>query len=134
MIVIDTSAIVAILNDEPERIRFLEIIADADLRLISAVTMLETHFVTYSRFGPDGSAGVDRWLKMFEPEIVPFDLVQCQAAFEAFQIYGKGIRPGARLNFGDCAVYALAKTRRAPLLFKGSDFAATDISPAADRG
>ena len=70
------------------------------------------------------------WLATFNPEIVAFDEVQASAAFVAFKTYGKGIHSKAKLNFGDCASYALAKSQNLPLLFKGDDFAATDIMAA----
>ena len=70
-------------------------------------------------------------METFNPNVVPFDDAQAQAAFAAFQAYGKGINPNSRLNFGDCASYALAKTLGVPLLYKGNDFAATDIQSAA---
>ena len=130
MIALDTSALIAITNHEPERQRYLEIIAAADRCVMSSVTFFETRMVTFGRFG---TAGVDRladWLATFDPEIVPFDLSQSDAAFAAFKFYGKGINPSARLNLGDCAAYALAKSRNLPLLFKGTDFAATDIVAA----
>lgn len=131
MIVIDTSAMIAIINHEPERQRFLEIMASADRCLISAVTLLETRMVVLGRFG---TAGIDRfaeWLAAFNPEIVAFEGVHSDAAFVAYRTYGKGIHSTAKLNFGDCAAYALAKTQDLPLLYKGSDFAATDLVAAA---
>jgi len=130
VIVLDTSALVAVTNHEPERPLFLAAIAEADRCQMSAVTLLETRMVVWGRFG---STGVDRlkdWLESFEPEIVAFDAVQSDAAFAAFMKFGKGISSTARLNFGDCAAYALAKTRNLPLLYKGSDFAATDLTAA----
>ena len=94
------------------------------------MTLLEARLVTFDRFG---SAGVDQlalWLASFSPEIVAFDEGQADTAFKAFQSYGKGVHPKAKLNMGDCASYALAKSQNAPLLFKGLDFAATDLVPA----
>ena len=131
MIVLDTSALIAITNHEPERRRFLEIIAAADRCLISAVTLLEMRIVTFGRFGAGGIDQLAEWLATFDPEIVTFDADLSDAAFGAFRVYGKGIHPQARLNFGDCASYGLAKARDLPLLYKGDDFAATDIKPAA---
>ena len=90
--------------------------------------------VTFGLFHADGIARLSNWLQLFTPEIVPFDHVQAAAAFAAFQTYGKGIHSKARLNFGDCASYALAKTRNLPLLFKGGDFAATAIVAATLQG
>ena len=130
MIAIDTSALMAIANHEPERSRFLEIIAAADHCLISAVTILEVRIVTFGRYGAAGTDRLAEWLATFAPEFVAFDGAQAHAAFAAFKTYGKGINPKARLNFGNCASYALAKSRNVPLLFKGDDFAATDIVAA----
>jgi ribonuclease VapC len=131
VIVIDTSALVAIANHEPERPRFLEVLAESDRRIISALTLLETRMVTIGRFGPAGAERLSEWLDIMKPEIVPFDHAQATAAYEAFLTYGKGIHPRARLNLCDCAAYALARSLGAPLLFKGSDFAATDVTSAA---
>ncbi len=86
--------------------------------------------VTFGRFSAAGMDQLAKWLLTFDPEIVAFDQTQCDAAFAAFEIYGKGINPNARLNLGNCATYALAKSRNLPLLFKGTDFAATDIVAA----
>ncbi len=130
MIVLDTSALIAVTNHEHERQKFLETIARADRCLISAVTLLETRMVTFGRFGV---AGVDRltlWLATLNPDIVAFDEAQSAAAFAAVRTYGKGMNSTAKLNFGDCTSYALAKVRNLPLLFKGDDFGATDIVAA----
>lgn len=130
MIVIDTSALLAITNHEPERLRFLELLADADRRMISSVTLLEARIVLHSRFGRAGIDRLNEWLDAMRPEIVAFDLGQAETAFQAFAAFGKGVHARARLNICDCIVYALAKDLNAPLLFKGDDFAATDIRSA----
>jgi ribonuclease VapC len=130
VIVVDSSALVAIMRGEPEAGRFLEIIATADALLLSSVNYLETSMVLA---GPKGEATVWRPLEAFLARanivVAPFDQEQARAAREAFLRFGKGRHPAA-LNFGDCAAYALAKARRAPLLFKGEDFPKTDIAPA----
>ena len=131
MIVLDTSALVAILNKEPERSTFMATIAANDRRLLSAVNLLEARLVMRGRYGAPGVADLEQLLEIIEPEIVPFDSDQADAAFAAFEVYGKGINPKSRLNLSDCIAYALAKSLNAPLLFKGQDFAATDIAPAA---
>ena len=131
MIVVDTSALIAVVNHEPERLRFLEIISAADTCLISSVSILETHMVAFGRLGNDGSTRLSLWFASFTPLIVAFDDAQALAAIAAFRKYGKGTHATARLNFGDCATYALASTRNLPLLYKGDDFAATDIVAAA---
>lgn len=130
MIVVDTSALIAVTNHEPERPHFLTVIADADRCLISAVTLLETRIVTLTRFGDAGIDHLAEWLASFAPEIVAFDRQMADAALSAFKRYGKGMQSPARLNFGDCAAYALAQNRDLPLLYKGDDFAATDIRSA----
>ena len=130
MIVVDTSALIAILQHEPDRSAYFDLIAGASPRLISAVSVLEAGLVMHSKVGPSGITDVLEFLDFIEAEIVAFDLPQARLALEAFSQYGKGVHAKARLNFGDCASYALAKDRRAPLLFKGNDFAATDIVAA----
>jgi ribonuclease VapC len=130
MIVIDTSALIAILQNEPERAEFAALIARTERRLVSAVTLLEAGMVARSRRGEAGLKALDDIVSDAELEIVPFDDQQRQLALAAFNQYGKGIHPAARLNLGDCAVYALAKGMNAPLLFKGNDFTATDLVAA----
>jgi ribonuclease VapC len=127
MIVLDSSALVAILFDEPERQAFQEIITGGERCIISAVNAHETASVLRLRHG---IAAVERLWQLLadnEIEVIPFDEVQVRAAVAAFDRYGKGIDPKARLNLSDCAAYALAKTMNAPLLFKGNDFAQTDL-------
>ncbi len=127
---IDTSALIAIIKGEPERDRFLEIIADADGRLISGVTLIEARLVTFGWLGEAGTARLTALLEANGTEIVPFDAHQADVAFEAFKAFGKGINSKSRLNMADSASYALAKTRGVALLYKGDDFAATDIRSA----
>lgn len=124
--VIDTSALVAILDDEPERRRFNEAIEADEVRLISAATLLESSMVLESRRGEPGGRELDLFLHRAKFNVVPVDAEQVEIARQAFRAYGKG-RHAARLNFGDCFSYALARLRDEPLLFKGSDFARTDI-------
>jgi ribonuclease VapC len=127
MIVIDTSALISILNHEPERTAFYEAIVAADRRLLSAVAYQEAGHVLYARRGVNGLYDLEDFLALIKAEIIPHDIHLAALALEAFRRYGKGIDPKARLNFCDCAVYALAKAMHAPLLFKGDDFAETDI-------
>ena len=127
MIVIDTSALVAILNHEPERTAFFQAIIAADRCLVSAVTYQEAGHVLFARHGVNGMYDLEGFLALIKAEIVPHDMHLAALALEAFRRYGKGIDPKARLNFCDCAVYALAKAMQAPLLFKGDDFTATDV-------
>ncbi len=127
MIVIDTSALVAILNHEPERTAFFQAIIAADRCLVSAVTYQEAGHVLFARHGVNGLYDLEDFLALIKAEIIPHDMHLAALALEAFRRYGKGIDPKARLNFCDCAVYALAKAMQAPLLFKGDDFTETDV-------
>jgi ribonuclease VapC len=124
--VIDTSALVAILQAEPEREGMLEALAKADRRLVSALTVLEAGMVLEGRYGPEAGADLELFLFDAGAQIMPFDLGQAQAAVRAWRKYGKG-RHAAQLNLGDCCVYALAKVSHEPVLCKGADFARTDI-------
>ena len=127
MIVVDSSALLAILFDEPERQSFEDLISRDEQCLLSAVNGHETACVLRARHGPTGVARLWRLLEDSEVEIVAFDEAQMRAAAAAFDRYGKGIDSKARLNLADCAAYALAKSLNAPLLYKGYDFAATDV-------
>jgi len=128
MIVVDSSALIAIFEREPDAVTFATAINQADRLLISAVNVHETGMVMRARHGEAAVARMWRFLrKENDFEIFPFDEAQARAALSAFGRYGKGIHPKARLNLSDCAAYALAKSMSAPLLFKGSDFAATDV-------
>lgn len=124
--VIDTSAVMAILQQEPEARDFTDIIERAAVRQMSAVSVLEAGILANSRKGEQGARELDALLSAAELDIVPFDAEQAAIARDAFDRFGKG-RHAANLNFGDCAVYALAATRAEPLLFKGNDFSLTDL-------
>lgn len=127
--VIDTSALIAILTDEPERHAFNELIEAASVRLVSAATVLEAGMVIESRKGEYGGRELDLFLHRAQFQIVPVDADQVELARTAYRSYGKG-RHAAGLNFGDCFAYALAKQRGEPLLYKGDDFSRTDLQPA----
>ena len=127
--VLDTSALIAILSGEPEQEAFIHAIERADVRLLSAATLLEASIVIEARYGAAGAHHLDRLLERADVEIVPVDGEQASAARSAWQRFGKGRHPAA-LNFGDCFPYALAVTRGEPLLFKGNDFSQTDVSVA----
>lgn len=127
--VIDTSALVAILLDEPERRAFNEKIEADPRRFVSAVTFVETALVIEARAGEAGGRELDLFLHRANVETVPVDADQAEIARQAFRRYGLGRHP-ASLDFGDCFAYALVKTTGEPLLFKGDDFARTDIVAA----
>jgi ribonuclease VapC len=130
VIALDSSALIAILRDEPEAEAFLIAIEATAFRVLSTVNYFETCMVLAGARGAEATlAPLDEFLARARADLVTFDHEQAHAAREAFMRYGKGRHP-AGLNFGDCAAYALAKTRKAPLLFKGNDFAKTDIVPA----
>jgi ribonuclease VapC len=124
--VIDSSAVIAITLKEPERMNLLQRIHADRRRLISAPTLLEMEIVLNVRRGAESSSILDEFIRRFHFQIVPFDEEQCGLAREAFRRFGKGRHP-ARLNFGDCFSYALAKQTGEPLLFKGNDFSQTDL-------
>jgi ribonuclease VapC len=124
--VVDTSAVVACLLNEPERPLFVEKIGADPVRLISTVGFVESSLVILSRRGADALADLAEFLDRAEIGLVGVDGRQAALAVEAFRRFGKGRHPAA-LNLGDCFAYALAKTTGEPLLFKGGDFARTDI-------
>ena len=124
--VIDTSALLAILFDEPERHHFNELIASISKRRISAGSYIESSIVMLARYGKQGVLSLKLLLSAAGIEIVPLDSEQSEIAAEAYSQFGKGLHP-ANLNFGDCISYALAKSTGEPLLFKGDDFSKTDI-------
>jgi ribonuclease VapC len=127
--VIDSSALVAILKNEPEAEMFAKVINDAETCMMSVANVLEASLVMQSRHHDDGEFKLDVFLKDSAIEIVPFTQDQLDIARRAFRKYGKGRHP-AGLNFGDCIAYALAKDMDEPLLFKGGDFSKTDIISA----
>ncbi len=127
--VIDTSAIVAILQGEPERRRFLETIEAADSRLISVATFVEVSIVVDARHGAEGLRDLDRFLTRAGIELIAVDPEQGRVARDAFARFGKGHHRAA-LNYGDCFSYALASVLGEPLLCKGNDFASTDLALA----
>ncbi|WP_431860633.1 type II toxin-antitoxin system VapC family toxin [Azospirillum sp.] len=129
MIVIDTSALIAILRAEPEKAHFEQVIANANGRLVCAVSVFEAAMVTIGRSATDTGDGLDAVLEAMGVEIAPFDADLAAIARDAFIRFGKGSHP-AGLNMGDCASYALAKSLDLPLLFKGDDFSRTDVTPA----
>ena len=127
--IVDTSAVVAFLFGGDEAERYEQAIADAPLRRMSVVSFLEAAIVIESRIGPQGGIELDAFIDEAAIELVPMTPDHAHASRQAWRRYGKGNHP-ARLNFGDCFAYALAETSNEPLLFKGEDFALTDIEDA----
>ena len=127
--IVDTSAVLAILFHEPDAERFASAITTASSRGMSAATLLETTIVLESRSGAAAGYELDSFLQEAEIELEPVTPDQAQAARRAWRRFGKGNHP-AGLNFGDCFAYALAEATREPLLFKGGDFDLTDVEVA----
>ena len=130
--VIDTSALIAILDDEPERRLFNRMIKAATSTYVSAASLLETRIVLFSRSGDAAVLALDAFLLKSRMKVVEVSPRIADIAFDAYRKYGKGTGHGAALNYGDCFAYALAKHLAAPLLFKGDDFPQTDLRSAID--
>jgi ribonuclease VapC len=129
--IIDTSALVAILAGEPEAARFMAAIANAPAASISAATYLETGIVVDSRNNPALSRAFDDLLVTNAIVVEPVTPAQAKLAREAYRDFGKGSGHRAGLNFGDCFSYALAADCRRPLLYKGEDFTHAGVAPVA---
>jgi len=129
-VVVDTSALIALLGMEAEAARVAAALESEATRLISAATVVETGLVIESRYGAQGGRELDLLIAKAELSIQPVTAEQAEVAREAWRRYGKGRHP-AGLNFGDCFSYALARTSGEPLLFKGDDFIHTDITAVA---
>lgn len=127
--VLDTSALTAVLFDEPERDEFIRKIAAASRRLVSSATLLETSIVVEARRGEVAGRELDLFLHRAKVQTVAVDEEQAELARAAWRRYGKGRHP-AGLNFGDLFSYALARATAEELLFKGDDFTKTDVRPA----
>ena len=129
--VIDTSAVLAILLAELEAAEFALAVARAPRRLLSVANLLEASIVMHARFGEPGDHELDRWVALLGVELCEVSIEQVELARHAYRRYGKGRHP-AGLNFGDCFAYALSKATGQSLLFKGGDFSLTDIVPASN--
>lgn len=127
--ILDTSALAAILFGEPEAARYTQLIHDTDRCLISATNFVELAIVIEGQIGPDAGRQCDVFFRRAGILIEPVTVEQAHLARQAFLDFGKG-RHAAGLNFGDCFAYALAKVTGEPLLFKGQDFSKTDIKAA----
>ncbi|HTZ76161.1 MAG TPA: type II toxin-antitoxin system VapC family toxin [Candidatus Aquilonibacter sp.] len=128
--IIDTSALIAILRDEPEAKSCAEAIAKAERRRVCAVSYVEAGAVIDSGKSPVASRRFDDFFREANLVIEPVTEEQARIAREAYRDFGKGSKHRARLNFGDCFAYALSKVTGEPLLFKGNDFRHTDVSAA----
>jgi ribonuclease VapC len=128
--IIDASAIIAILRDEPEARSFASAIAAAKARRISAVNYVEAAVVIDGSRNPIASRRFDDLFRVAELVVEPVTETQARIAREAYRDFGKGSGHSAGMNFGDCFAYALAKEASEPILFKGDDFSRTDLTPA----
>jgi ribonuclease VapC len=124
--IIDTSALLAILFDEPDGPALLRRIAEAPIRLMSSANAVEAWIVADRHANPAKGPALDALLETLGIDIVPVTVQHARLARTAYHTYGKGRHP-AGLNFGDCFAYALAKATDLPLLFKGDDFGQTDV-------
>lgn len=127
--IVDTSALIAILHDEPEAATFGAALTEAAAVSMSAASLVELTLVAEGRGGRPMGDRVHRLLASAKVEVVPFTAEHAALAAEGWRRYGKGRHP-AGLNLGDCFAYALAQSRGEPLLFKGTDFAQTDVKAA----
>ena len=127
--ILDTSALIAILRDEPDALSYATAIANANVRRISAVTYVEAAAVIDGSRDPIASRRFDDLLREARVVIESVTESQARIAREAYRDFGRGSGHRAKLNFGDCFAYALAKATKEPLLFKGGDFTYTDITP-----
>ncbi|HVA63268.1 MAG TPA: type II toxin-antitoxin system VapC family toxin [Terriglobales bacterium] len=125
--ILDTSALLAVLFDEPEAGRFARLIGRAERPRISAGSYLETAIVVEAQTGARGGHRLDALMRDAGIAVEPFTPEQAEMARAAYRDYGRGSGHAAGLNFGDCFAYALAKASDEPLLFKGRDFARTDV-------
>jgi ribonuclease VapC len=128
--ILDSSALVAILKKEPETEAFIEAICSAGEVLLSAASYLETSIVLDGLGSPQQSARLDALMEELGIAIEPVTPEQARLARQAYREYGRGSGHPAKLNFGDCFSYALARAKREPLLYKGEDFAHTDLRSA----
>lgn len=124
--IIDSSAILAVIGREPRYERIVHQLAASPRTRIGAPTRLEAGIVLTARFGPRGKTALARFLQENAIDTIPFDEAHASAALDAFSRFGKGRHPAA-LNFGDCCTYAIASVAREPLLCIGDDFVRTDL-------
>jgi ribonuclease VapC len=130
MMVVDTSAFIALVAKEPEEGRIKALLRDARSLSMSAVNLFECRTVLHRRFPPPMLSDFEQTIGELGVRVHPFDTEQAILAFAAYRRYGKGSGHPAQLNLGACAAYALATSLDLPLLFKGEDFPRTDVRPA----
>jgi ribonuclease VapC len=130
-VILDSSALIAILRSEPEAPAFADAIENAAVRRISAASYVEAGAVIDGSRDPVLSRRFDDLLRDAQIRIEPVTEIQARLAREAYRDYGRGSGHPAKLNFGDCFAYALARDMGEPLLFKGGDFSSTDVTPAS---
>ena len=126
--VIDTSVLIALVMKESTQERLLDALETPRERVLSSVSLLEAGMVVRARLGESAVAILHHLVEQLVTEVVPFDERQARLAISAFGRFGKGMGHRAQLNFGDCAVYALAASRGEPVLAAGKDFLATDLT------
>ena len=131
--ILDTSAIIAILRQESGADEISRVIEEAEFCRMSTASFVETGIVIDSKGNPAASRKFDDFLRDSMIELVPVDEAQARIARDAYRDFGKGSGHPAQLNFGDCFAYALAKTKGEPLLYKGNDFSHTDVAAALPR-
>jgi len=132
-VILDTSAIIAILRQESDAGEISRVIEEAEFRRMSVASFVEAAIVIDAKGDPTASRKFDDLLRASMIELVPVDEEQARIARDAYRDFGKGSGHPAQLNFGDCFAYALAKASGEPLLYKGSDFSHTDVAPALPR-
>jgi ribonuclease VapC len=125
--VFDTSALLSILFDEPEAEAMVRAAAREGVRLIGAPTLVEASAVMRARKGPGGEIALDSLLERMGTQVVPMSLAAAKLARLAYGRWGRGVGDPALLNFGDCLAYGVAMAEQRPLMFKGDDFAQTDV-------
>jgi ribonuclease VapC len=129
-VIVDTSALIAIMRDEPDAAVYAEALATASAALLSAANYVETAIIVDASRNPLAVRRFDTLLRVAGLSVAPVTAEQARIAREAYRDFGKGSGHPAGLNFGDCFAYALAKHHDDALLFKGDDFTHTDIAPA----
>jgi ribonuclease VapC len=127
--IVDSSALIAILREEAESLAFVRCIHTNNCKM-SAANLFETAIVIDAKRSPEGSRELDEFIRKGKIAVVPFDQTQARIARDAYRDFGKGSGHKAQLNFGDCFAYALAKAAGEPLLYKGADFSKTDVASA----